>query len=112
MNQAQNRYYQDRPDSNQQQDEYYQDQQQDDDSQQGPANVGAEPIRPMPRVAMDPKLTTMRPAVRNVVLALRAMPPQAREREIASGKYDGISQHEWRTVRASLNVSAGGAAAR
>jgi hypothetical protein len=36
----------------------------------------------------------MRPAVRNVVQALRAMPPAARERQLSSGRYAGFSPEE------------------
>jgi hypothetical protein len=36
----------------------------------------------------------LRPAVRNAVQALRAMPPDARERQLASGRYAGFSPAE------------------
>jgi hypothetical protein len=34
------------------------------------------------------------------------MPPSARENQIASGRYAGITPREWRTVRAKLEVNA------
>jgi hypothetical protein len=36
----------------------------------------------------------MRPAVRNGIEALRAMPPDARERQINSGRYDRLSPQD------------------
>jgi len=36
----------------------------------------------------------VRPAVRNVIQALRAMPPDARERQLNSGRYDSFSPEE------------------
>ncbi len=36
----------------------------------------------------------MRPAVRNVIGALRAMPPDARERQLNSGRYDNFAPEE------------------
>jgi hypothetical protein len=36
----------------------------------------------------------IRPAVRNAIGALRAMPPEARERQLNSGRYDGFSPQE------------------
>jgi hypothetical protein len=36
----------------------------------------------------------MRPAVRNVIQALRAMPPEARQRRLNSGRYDSFSPEE------------------
>jgi len=38
--------------------------------------------------------STLRPAVRNVIRALRAMPPDARERQLNSGRYDSFSPEE------------------
>jgi hypothetical protein len=36
----------------------------------------------------------LRPAVRNVIQALRAMPPEARQRQLNSGRYRNFSQEE------------------
>lgn len=36
----------------------------------------------------------LRPVVRNVIQALRAMPPDARQRRLASGRYDSFSPEE------------------
>jgi len=36
----------------------------------------------------------MRPAVRNAIEALRAMPPDARARQLNSGRYDAFSSEE------------------
>jgi hypothetical protein len=38
--------------------------------------------------------STLRPAVRNAIQALRAMPPDARERQLNSGRYDTFSSEE------------------
>ena len=38
--------------------------------------------------------STLRPAVRNVIQALRAMPPDARKRQFNSGRYDSFSPEE------------------
>jgi hypothetical protein len=35
-----------------------------------------------------------RPAMRNVIQALRAMPPDARQRQLKSGRYHGLSPEE------------------
>jgi len=42
----------------------------------------------------EPLPSNLRPAVRNVIEALRAMPPAARERQLNSGRYDGFSSQE------------------
>jgi hypothetical protein len=49
----------------------------------------------------------LRPAVRNVILALRAMPPDAGRRQIESGRYDTFSPEERRIVNASLGWKTG-----
>jgi hypothetical protein len=49
----------------------------------------------------------LRPAVRNVILALRAMPPDAGRRQIDSGRYDSFSPEERRLVIASLGWTTG-----
>jgi hypothetical protein len=36
----------------------------------------------------------LRPVVRNAIQALRAMPPEARQRRLASGRYDDFSPEE------------------
>lgn len=47
------------------------------------------------------QLSSMRPEVQNVVRALRAMPPQARERQLESGRYSNLSPQEMKVVRAA-----------
>jgi hypothetical protein len=46
----------------------------------------------------DPLPGNLRPAVRNVIEALRAMPPAARQRQLNSGRYDGFSPEEREAV--------------
>jgi hypothetical protein len=46
--------------------------------------------------------------VQNVIRALQCMPPDARHREIASGRYRGLSQKEWKLVRTAAKVSSEG----
>jgi len=41
-----------------------------------------------------PVSSGMRPAVRNAIEALRAMPPDARQRQLDSGRYDSFSPEE------------------
>jgi hypothetical protein len=48
----------------------------------------------------------LRREVRNAILLLRAMPPQARERRINSGKYDSFTPEEWQLIRRALQPSA------
>jgi hypothetical protein len=36
----------------------------------------------------------LRPVVRNAIQTLRAMPPEARQRRLASGRYDNFSPEE------------------
>jgi hypothetical protein len=43
--------------------------------------------------------------VRNAILLLRAMPPEARERRINSGKYDSFTPEEWQLIRRALQPS-------
>jgi hypothetical protein len=50
------------------------------------------------------QLSTARPEVQNVVRALRAMPPQARERVLESGQYNNFSPQEMQIVRAAAGV--------
>ena len=53
-----------------------------------------------------PPIREQRPAVQNVVRALRAMPPAARERQLASGRYNGFSPQEMKFVRYAADVPA------
>ena len=46
----------------------------------------------------------LRPAVRNVIEALRAMPPEARKRRIESGRYSGLSLQERELVAEAVQV--------
>jgi hypothetical protein len=45
----------------------------------------------------------LRPAVQNVILALRAMPPDAGRRQIDSGRYDSFTPEERQLLNASLS---------
>jgi hypothetical protein len=48
--------------------------------------------------------STLRPAVRNEIEALRAMPPAARSRQLSSGRYSGFSPEERELLRAAVPV--------
>jgi len=50
------------------------------------------------------QLPAMRPEVRNVIRALRGMPPAARQRAINSGQYSNFSPQELELVRYAANV--------
>ena len=50
------------------------------------------------------ELPTMRPAVQNVIRALYGMPPDARQREIDSGRYSTLSAQELEFVRNAVGV--------
>lgn len=52
------------------------------------------------------QISEQRPAVQNVVRALRAMPPAARERQLASGRYSDFSPQELKFVRYAVDVPA------
>jgi hypothetical protein len=49
----------------------------------------------------------LRPAVRNAIRALRAMPPHARERQLSSGRYATFSPEEQELLRQTLAGSRG-----
>jgi hypothetical protein len=53
------------------------------------------------------QLASMRPEVQNVVRALRAMPPQARQQQIDSGRYSNLSPQEIKLVRNAAGVPSG-----
>ncbi len=53
------------------------------------------------------QLRSMRPEVQNVVRALHAMPPQARQQQIDSGRYSNLSPQEMKLVRNAVGVPAG-----
>jgi len=53
------------------------------------------------------QLPSMRPEVQNVIRALRAMPPQARQQQIDSGQYSNLSPQEMKLVRNAAGVPAG-----
>ena len=59
---------------------------------------------PKPATPAERKLAAMRPGVRNVVVALQNMPPEARERQLQSGRYSNLSQKEVRVVRTAVNL--------
>jgi hypothetical protein len=49
----------------------------------------------------------MRLEVQNVIRALRAMPPQARQQQIDSGRYSNLSPQEMKLVRNAAGVPSG-----
>ena len=49
-------------------------------------------------------MAVSRPEVQNVIRALRAMPPGARQQQIDSGRYDNLSPREMQVVRAAVNL--------
>ena len=53
------------------------------------------------------QLPSMRPEVQNVIRALRAMPPQARQQQIDSGRYSNLSPQEMKLVRNAADVPSG-----
>jgi hypothetical protein len=55
----------------------------------------------------DRQLPSMRPEVRNVIRALRAMPPQARRQQIDSGRYSDLSPQELKLVRDAAGLPSG-----
>jgi hypothetical protein len=56
--------------------------------------------------AVAQQLQQMRPEVRNVVRALRAMPPAARQRQLESGRYQNLSPQELKLVKYAANIPA------
>jgi len=52
------------------------------------------------------QLPPMRPEVQNVIRALRAMPPAARQQQIESGRYSNLSPQEMKLVRDAADVPA------
>jgi hypothetical protein len=50
------------------------------------------------------QLTTLRPEVQNVIRALRAMPPAARERQLDSGRYGNLTPQELQIVRYAADL--------
>ena len=50
------------------------------------------------------ELPPARKEVQNVILALRAMPPDARQRQIDSGRYTNFSPEEIELLRSSLHL--------
>jgi len=53
------------------------------------------------------QLPAMRPEVQNVIRALRAMPPEARQRQLESGRYSNLSPQELKLVRQAADVPSG-----
>lgn len=45
-----------------------------------------------------------RPEVQNVIRALRAMPPEARQQQLDSGRYNNLSPQELRLVREAADL--------
>jgi hypothetical protein len=58
-------------------------------------------------VSAERQLSSMRPEVQNVIRALRAMPPQARQQQIDSGRYSNLSPQEMKLVRNAAGVPSG-----
>lgn len=56
--------------------------------------------------AVAQQLQQTRPEVRNVVRALRAMPPAARQRQLESGRYGNLSPQELKLVKYAANIPA------
>jgi hypothetical protein len=50
-------------------------------------------------------LATLRPSVRNAIILLRTMPPAARERWLASGRYNKFSPEEQQLLRKYAGLS-------
>jgi hypothetical protein len=50
------------------------------------------------------QMPAVRSEVANVIRALRAMPPGAREGQIESGRYSNLSPEEMSIVRAAVNL--------
>jgi hypothetical protein len=65
--------------------------------QPGTSSHTARSYRPPSHTA--PQISEQPAAVQNVIRALRAMPPAARERQLASGRYSGFSPQEMKFVR-------------
>jgi hypothetical protein len=49
--------------------------------------------------AAEHQLPSMRPQVGNIIRALRGMPPEARQRQIDSGRYSSLSPEELKLVK-------------
>ncbi len=54
--------------------------------------------------AVDHQVVSARPGVRNVVSALQNMPPEARQRQLESGRYNNLSASEMKFVRTAAGV--------
>ena len=70
----------------------------------GTASAAAVSYRP---ASAERQLPSMRPEVQNVIRALRAMPPQARQQQIDSGRYSNLSPQEMKLVRNAAGVPSG-----
>jgi hypothetical protein len=55
----------------------------------------------------DAHTSRMRPAVRNAIEAMRAMPPDARDRQLNSGRYDDFSPEERELLRSASQSLSG-----
>ncbi|MGB8768913.1 MAG: hypothetical protein WCC92_04820, partial [Candidatus Korobacteraceae bacterium] len=49
-------------------------------------------------------LPPMRPEVHNVIRALRGMPPEARQREIDSGRYSNLTPEELKLAKYAADL--------
>ncbi len=61
-------------------------------------------VAPAPANRLSRQVQAMRPEVQNVVRALRAMPPQARQRALDSGLYSNFSPQELQVVRSAAGL--------
>jgi hypothetical protein len=57
-----------------------------------------------PAVYTTQQLPALRPEVQNVIRALRAMPPSARQRQLDSGRYSNLTPAEIEYVRRAANL--------
>jgi hypothetical protein len=57
-----------------------------------------------PAVYTTQQVPNLRPEVQNVIRALRAMPPAARQRQMDSGRYSNLTPAELQIVRRAANV--------
>ncbi len=67
-------------------------------------HAAAAPGSYRPSGAATRQLPPLRPAVQNVIRALRAMPPAARERQLDSGRYSNLTPKELEIVRYAADL--------
>ncbi len=62
------------------------------------------PASPSGSAWAERELSTMRPGVQNTIRALRAMPPNARQRQIDSGRYSNLTPRELKVVKYAVGL--------